>query len=156
MVYFCDQPTNRPTNITVTLIISQLAIGWWYFAPTNQTNRTNLAILLRTGRDYTQPTVGNLQPTTSNQPHPITNHIQPNQLFTYYNLTYLLLTTYNDLSVLKRFAWLDGWSVGRIFRLLRFSNFVLTTPSFILGCSGWNETTDKYLTAPARLTLFTI
>lgn len=155
MVYFCVQPTNRPTNMILTLIISQLAIGWWRFTP-NQPDQPDQFSHSAAHRKRLH-TAYRWKPTTNhNQPHPTTNHIQPNQLFTYYYLTNLLLTTYNGLSVLKRFAWLDGWSVGRIFRLLRFSNFVLITPSFTLGCSGWNETTDKYLTAPARLTLFTI
>ena len=77
-------------------------------------------------------------------------------LYYYYYLTILLLTTYGYLSVLKSLPWLDGWTVGRIFWRLRISKLRFNLLSFRLGCSGKTQTTDKCLTTPARLTLFTI
>lgn len=94
MVYYSVQPTNRPTNTIYILIINELHVGWYINQLDQPDNHRNLGNLQHIGRDYSQPTVGNPQPTTTNQKHLTTNYNQPLQLYYYYYLTNLLLTTY--------------------------------------------------------------
>ena len=138
-VYFCDQPTNRPTNTTYILIISKLHVGWYHKPPNQPDQPPKFSHSAAHRNRLDRLRVGNLRPTETNQPTNLSNRNQPLQPTTYYYLTYLLLTTYINISVLKSFRWLDGWSVGRIFRTPRISNFVLSTPSFQLGVVGGNE-----------------
>jgi hypothetical protein len=109
------------------------------FTPTNPTNRSNLAILPVPTADSDgrkMPCVGNPFPTETNQPTNLTNHFQPLQPYTYYYLTYLLLTTYITCAVLKISAWLDGWSVGRDFCPLSFSKLRFKNSLFQMGVVG--------------------
>ena len=89
MVYFCVQPTNRPTNIILTLIISQLAIGWWCFTP-NQPDQPDQFShsaahrkRLHTANRW-KPTTNHNQPTAPNQTKPTIYLLLLNLLITNY------------------------------------------------------------------------
>lgn len=135
-MYFCDQPTNRPTNHIYILIISKLRVGWYHKPPNQPDQPPQFSHSAAHRNRLDRLRVGNLRPTETNQPTNLSNRNQPLQPTTYYYLTYLLLTTYINISVLKSLLRLDGWSVGRVFRVLRISNFVYQPSSFSWGGRG--------------------
>ncbi|WP_308224396.1 hypothetical protein [Prevotella merdae] len=67
MVYFSDQPSNRPTNTIYILIINELHVGWYV----NQPNQPDQPSQFRQSAPHRK------RLPTTNRWNPTTNHDQP-------------------------------------------------------------------------------